>query len=285
MEAKKLVDATALKNALEINGKKISENTCKKQSHGFKTCISAVDDFGNILFERETNQTVLGGALFTILKVFGTELNWSVEDLNNIMGIANTGDTLTEEDLHNTYVCLFGAGIGGAGEVKGTTKQVKFYQRELEEMIPFRLTDQALQPSEMNKYWLRQGLDAGYTAYYLKEIQNKAVKALWQDGVDGEDGSAIPPNVYASQLDTPIECFCDLSLRIDKKDFREYFAIADSLDSARINTIGLFTGVKSKLADGSTDYKNVKLFSAFNFDNEYFQLEKGITVSYRVYVV
>ena len=80
MEVNKFVDTTALKNALEINGKKISENTCKKQSHGFKTCISAVDDFGNILFERETNQTVLGGALFSTLIVVVLKNNYRTEE-------------------------------------------------------------------------------------------------------------------------------------------------------------------------------------------------------------
>ena len=276
-------DRLSLKESIDING----VNLAKKLSFskGFKTCISAYDDFGNVIFEKEENQTVLGGALFALAKIFDVNLNWSVATLNSILGIANTGDALTEEDLKNTYVCLFGAGIGGSGDIPGTVKTVKFQQRELNQMIPFRITDQELPESTKEKYWMRQKLDDGYTAYYLKTLDAKTCKALWLDGVDGEEGSAIPPNVFQSNRTEPIECFAEMTLRIDTKDFREYFNLNGDVNDAKINTIGLFTGIKKRLADGTYDYKNVKLFSAFNFTDERFQLEKGMNITYKVYIV
>lgn len=278
-------DQMALRDSLIKQGKEIAGNANRTRK-GFKTQIKITDDFGNVLFEHLENQTVLGGALFTILKVFGVELGWDVETLNNIMGIANTGDALTEEDLHETYVCLFGAGIGGCGDTAGTVKTVKFQQREMDQMIPFRVTDSDLSDTDKEKYWFKTEVPGTlYDAYYLKSIQSKTVKALWRDGEDGEDGSAIPPNVYKTDRTEPIECFVDMLLRIDKKDFREYFNIYSSIDEAKINQIALFTGIKKELPDGSMDYKNVRMFSLLNFMNESLQLEKGINISYRVYIV
>ena len=281
---KNLKDNQSLRDELLINGKKVTEKL--RTGKGFRTSISAYDDYGNTLFEGGSNQTVLGGALFTILKIAGVKLNWDVATFNEITGINNSDLALTEEDYHNTYISLFGCGIGGAGEVPGTIKTVKFQQREMDNMIPFRITDEPLNEIDEKRYWLREPLSEGYTAYYLKSIENKAVKVLWRDGANNEEGSSVPPNVHQSTRKAPIECFIDLRLRVDKNDFREYFNITGNIENAYINQLGLWTGIKKmNTVTGKEDYVNTTMFSLYNFKNEELHLDKGINFSYKIYII
>lgn len=111
-------------------------------------------------------------------------------------------------------------------------------------MIPFRITDEPLNKVDQERYWLREPLSEGFVAYYLKSIDNKAVKVLWRDGSYDEEGSAVPPNVYQTTRKEPIETFIDFRLRVDKHDFREYFNITGDIENAYINQVGLWTGVK-----------------------------------------
>lgn len=281
---KNIKDNQSLKDELLINGKKVTEKL--RTGKGFRTSISAYDDYGNVLFKGGENQTVLGGALFTALKIADVRLNWNVATFNEITGINNNGITLTEEDFNNTYICLFGCGIGGSGEVPGTIRTVKFQQREMDNMIPFRITDEPLNKVDQERYWLREPLSEGFVAYYLKSIDNKAVKVLWRDGSYDEEGSAVPPNVYQTTRKEPIETFIDFRLRVDKHDFREYFNITGDIENAYINQVGLWTGVKkTDPKTGKEDYVNTTMFSLYNFKNEELHLDKSINFSYRIYIV
>ena len=72
-------------------------------------------------------------------------------------------------------------------------------------------------------------------------------------------------------------------LKITKRDVREYFEINGDIETARINSIGLFTGIKQTLSDGTEDYKQVKLFSKLNIPNEMLVNNKDMTIIYRIY--
>ena len=72
-------------------------------------------------------------------------------------------------------------------------------------------------------------------------------------------------------------------LKINKKDCREFFEINGEIEAARVNSIGLFTGVKSTNEYGEPEYKQVKLFSKLNIPNEMLVLSKDITIVYRIY--
>lgn len=249
------------------------------QNKGFRTQILGFDDYGNQLFEEE-NQTVLGGALFTLLKVFNVKHKWSVDTLNSIMNVANDGAETSNAD---NFVCLFGVGTGGCGESTTSVRDVKVYEREIFNMIPFRVVDQDL-GSEAEKYWFKKPLSNGYNGFYLKTFESIGTKVLWKDGLNGEDGSEVPKDVWNTNRTEPIETMVEIGLRIDRLDCREWFEYMGNIEEPRINSIGLFTGVKSPVTEGF-EYKNVQLFSKLNMKNEILQMDKGMTLLYRIFVI
>lgn len=262
----------------------VSEKGTVKLKHNSpytRTQIIAVDDFGEVLFETE-NQILLGGALFTLEKVFGVKSPLEVQYLNDIMSIATSGTPVAEVYPKDNVVCLFGVGIGGCGDSYKSVKDVKFYEREIEEMIPLRLVDGDLPIGIKDNYWFK-GTYQGKNAYYLKTFdKTPEIKVLWKDAEGDEDGSEVQDGVHNTHRTEPIETFVEITLRIDKDDVREYFETTGGIEQARINSIGLFTGVKSSTSDGQ-DYKQVKLFSKLNIPNEMLNTSKSFTLIYRIY--
>ena len=253
------------------------------QGKVLKTKIIGLDTItGDKLFEEE-NQIVLGGALFILEKCFNVVSPITVDYLNNIMGI-NTGEPIEEIYPKDTHVCLFGVGTGGCGDASRSVVDVKYYEREIFDMIPFRITDEEFTGADVNKYWLKRHEDNGKISYFLKSFENPAEKkVLWKDGEEGEDGSEVASGVHNTQRTEPIETFVEMILKINKKDCREFFEINGDIEAARVNSIGLFTGILSTNEYGELDYKQVKLFSKLNIPNEMLVLSKDITIVYRIY--
>lgn len=246
-----------------------------------RTKIWGVDEFGQTLFEEE-NQVVLGGSLFTLQKVWGVESSLNIETLNSIMGIATAGQAVS--DLKNTFVCLFGVGYGGAGDTAKSVKDVKYYEREIFDMVPLRVPEGELTEQEKLQYFFKTTLQTGRDAYYLKRFEETPqISVLWKDGVEGEDGTAVEEGVHTTQRTEQIEAFVEMHLKITKKDIREFFDMNGDIDEARFNSIGLFTGVLCDLGNGEYDFKEVRLFSKLNIPNEYLTLRKDMDIYYRVY--
>lgn len=253
------------------------------QGKVLKTKIIGLDTLtGDKLFEEE-NQIVLGGALFILEKVFNVEAPIHVDFLNDIMGIC-TNSPIEEVYPKETGVCLFGVGTGGCGDASRSVVDVKYHEREIMDMIPFRITDEELTGTDINKYWFRRHEADGKTSYFLKSFEYQPeIKVLWKDGQEGEDGSEVSSGVHNSERTEPIETFVEMILKINKKDCREFFEINGDVEAARINSIGLFTGVLSTDENGVPEYKQVKLFSKLNIPNEMLVLSKDITIVYRIY--
>ncbi|MGL5328771.1 MAG: hypothetical protein ACRDD7_05850, partial [Peptostreptococcaceae bacterium] len=132
--------------------------------------------------------------------------------------------------------------------------------------------------------WFKRPETDGKTSYFLKSFENKpTIKVLWKDGEEGEDGSEVQSGVHNTTRTEPIETFIEMVLRITKKDVREYFEINGDIESARVNSVGLFTGILTDMPDGTKDYKQVKLFSKLNIPNEMLVLSKDMTLVYRIY--
>lgn len=245
---------------------------------------NGITRFGEVVFETE-NMIVLGGSLFTLEKVFGVQSPLTVNYLNDSMGIATGGSSVTEVYPKDTVVCLFGVGIGGSGESMTDVKPVNYHENEITEMIPLRLTADELTSEEQEKYWFKTNTEfEGKTAYYLKTFEaTPEIKVLWKDGEGDEDGSEVNDIDSSATYSTPIETFIELTLKISKKDIREYFEHTGNVDQTRINSIGLFTGIKSLVDDNEYDYKQVKLFSKLNINNEMLTLSKDLTIVYRIY--
>ncbi len=254
-----------------------------EQHKGFRTEIRGFDDFGNQMFKTE-NRLVLGGALFTLEKLFGVEAPVKVDYLNDIMNIGTGGPAINEIYPKETLVCLFGVGTGGAGDTITSVHDVSAKEREIFQPIPFRFTD-SLTAEEDQKYWFAKAdATTGKKAYYLKRFEvDPEISALWDDAEEDQDGTPVQTGVHTSARTDEIESFVELTLRIDKKDCREWFTHKGEIELARFNSIGLFTGILADAGDGKLEYKQVKLFSKFNIHNEMLALSKGMTIVYRIY--
>jgi len=265
------------------NNDKIRPMRIESKQGNLKTKIIGLDSLTKeVLFETE-NQIVLGGALFILEKVFNVNSPITVEYLNNIMGIA-AENPIEEKYPKNTSVCLFGVGIGGCGDSSLSVVDVNFYEREIFDMVPFRVTDDELNEEDKEKYWFKRKENDGRTSYFLKKFeQDPTIKVLWKDGDEDEDGSEVSSGVHDTARTEPIETFAEMILKITKRDVREYFEINGDIETARINSIGLFTGIKQTLSDGTEDYKQVKLFSKLNIPNEMLVNNKDMTIIYRIY--
>jgi hypothetical protein len=82
-------------------------------------------------------------------------------------------------------------------------------------MIPFRITDEELPESDVNKYWFKRYEDDGKTSYFLKSFEYEPeIKVLWKDGEEGEDGSEVATGVHTTSRTEPIETFVEMILKI-----------------------------------------------------------------------
>ena len=293
MEVKNLSDRLS---AVENVKKQYSNGIKRGHKPVFRTCITrlAYNEFGECIAEDEFhNETVLGGALTVLEKLWGVAAPLKIASINNLLGINDTVSLADSSATNEDTVCLWGVGIGGSGDAFTAVKQVHFYERELgqnghtDEMIPFRVVSEPFSSTDPNysQYYMLHQRNDGYFEYYLKKFEiDPIIKILWKDGAEGEDGSEVGDDVHNTSRTDDIEAFVEMHCKVDVKDIREYFEHLGMTQMTRINSLGLFTGRYTKLDDGRYDYTNVKLFSKLNFNNEALLNAKTILYKYRVYV-
>ena len=273
------------------------------QHKTFRTSIDAYDQFGNILFSKMQNNVVVGGSIFVLEKLFNIRSAIQVDDLNTIMGINKFNPDRINEVVtlpKDYFICLWGAGIGGCGDSIGSVRSVDFYEREIGskgnhyEMIPFRLTQNELSENDKSRYWFKRRIvdsenGEAYLGYYLKSFDYAPeIKAYFDDGNNGSEGTPIGNDVYDTVVASNIVVFAEVKLSITLTDFREYFErVEGNSDRARVNTIALCAGFKTSSTDSETgttdeDYSNVLMVTKLNFNN--IMLENNeIYFRYRIY--
>lgn len=232
------------------------------------------------------NEILLNGSIFALEKLFNVESSINIEYLNNIMNIGTSGIPITEKYPRENGICLWTVGLGGCGDNRKDIKAVYQQQRQLNNIIPFRVVDEpfAEGTEEYNKYYLMRQESDGRYAYYGKTFAKKpVVTALWKDASDDKDGSPVVESDYTSTRTTPIEVFAECLCIIEKDDFREYFELYDDIEDARFNEIGLASGILSTLEDGTPEYKQVRQNSCCHFTNEPLHMEKDMSIIYRWY--
>lgn len=242
----------------------------------------------------DDNVITLGGTLFALEKLFNVSAELNIAYINDIYNVGTTGDFISEKYPKETCVCLWNAGIGGAGasytDVYPELQQYRELPGGPDARVPFRIVDTYFINGmpEYDKYWLAQPMDemkfGKKIGYYAKEFDKKpTIKALWKDAGTGTDGSPVTDDAHTATKKTPIETFAETVLCAEVSDFREYFELLGMPNHARINTIGLLTGIKSTLADGREEYKQVRQFSVLTFGNELLHMNKNLYIIYRIY--
>lgn len=244
------------------------------------------DGYGNVLLKKlNDNTVVIGGAILALEHLTGVTSCWKPSTLNSIYNL-NADKSATASDL-NTRICLFGAGIGGATLNYGNLIDPDTKQRDLLEPVPLRYGS-SLIGTGTEKYMFKIPEPDGSTfKWMLKEFEDAPViRSMWKDAVEeGEDidGTEINEEIYNSTRKETQQTFAEYHLKFDKDDVHEYFKSIGELQMARYNTIGLYTGTKVMLEDGSYDYVNVRLFSCVSFNNKEVSTKTKSTYRYRIF--
>lgn len=253
------------------------------QNKGFMGVLyaNATDDYGNeILKEVSRNTVVLGGAIEALEHLANVDAPFKPATINQILNI-NPGITVTERPT----IVLFGLGVGGAGLEFGSVLAKDIKSRDIPGMLPLRVGTE-ITGTHADKYYMKKLNDDGLTySWYLKEFDaDLFIKTLWQDSAEEDvDGTEILTEVYNSERTEKIESFIEMKIALNINDIREYYESIGELDAARYNTLGIYTGTKVQLADGSYDYVNVRLFAYTNFNNKDLTQKTESAYTYRIY--
>ena len=238
------------------------------------------DDFGNeILNKVGENTVVVGGAIEALEHLCNTEATWKPSTLNQIY---NVNPDIPGNNM-NSYIALFGVGVGGSGLSFGSIVEKDIKRRDVPELIPLRVTD-TITGDDADKYYFKKSNGDGTFNWYLKEFSvEPVIKTCWKDSADDEeDGTEVTSEIYNSERTEDLQTFAEFILDFNTKDVREYYESIGSLDSARYNSIGLFIGEKVELEDGTFDYVNVRLFSYLNIDNKSVKIKTASQYVYRI---
>ena len=238
------------------------------------------DDFGNeILNKVGENTVVVGGAIEALEHLCNTEATWKPATLNQIY---NVNPDIPGNNM-NSYIALFGVGVGGSGLSFGSIVEKDIKRRDVPELIPLRVTD-TITGDDADKYYFKKSNGDGTFNWYLKEFSvEPVIKTCWKDSADDEeDGTEVTSEIYNSERTEDLQTFAEFILDFNTKDVREYYESIGSLDSARYNSIGLYIGEKVELEDGSFDYVNVRLFSYLNIDNKSVKIKTASQYVYRI---
>lgn len=251
--------------------------------------ITGISSLGESILKSK-NEILMGGSLFALEKLFNAQAQPTVSYLNDIMGFGTDGDAITEKYPKNTCLCLFDIGLGGCGDAYTDVKAILQQQRQLPGMIPFRVVDEPFEKgsAEASKYFMMVRNSDGKYWYYGKTFAKEPIiKALWKNGGDGKDGTAVVESDYSSVKNVPIETFAEAVLSIEVTDLREYFELYQDIKKARFNSLGLCSGIKGSCYDDKgnkrDEYKQVLQFSGLNFTNEPLHMNKTLSCIYRVY--
>ena len=252
------------------------------QTPGYKGILyERLDDgYGNpILKKVGENTVVVGGAIEALEHLCNVEANWKPDTLNTIYNV----NADVASDNMSSFISLFGVGIGGSGLEFGSVIEKDVKRRDVPDLIPLRQSD-VLTGGDADKYYFKKDNGDSTYSWYLKEFGAPTViKTCWKDSTDDEkDGTEVTNEIYDSDRTEKLQTFAEFIIDLNTKDVREYFEKIGSLDSARYNSIGLYIGQKVKLADGSFDYVNVRLFSYLNIDNKSVRIKTASQYVYRV---
>lgn len=242
-----------------------------------------VDDFGNdILKPVSTNTVVIGGAILALEHLTATTADFMPGTLNSILNInADVADTSGSRPS----IALFGLGTGGASLDFGSIVAKDIKSRNIPGLVPMRVGENLSGPDAAKYFMKKLNSDGTTYSWYLKEFADAIqIKTLWKDALEEDvDGTEITSEVYDSDRTEGIESFAEIKISLNINDVRDYFLSIGEQDMARYNTLGIYTGNKVTLPDGSTDYVNVRLFAYTNFNNRDLSQATEALYTYRIY--
>lgn len=226
------------------------------------------------------NKVVIAGSQTVACKLFDLPELVHLPTYNEDLTLDNS-QAYTTPPENVEKICLFCCGTQGCGQENSQVIPVKYTGRIAPEgdLVPFRyqLPQNDLSAELRAKYFGRK-TTSDRIAYYFKGFETDPTLKM-----RFVDGTVIDADLYNSQNQTDAETFVEMSLRVTKEDFRDYFRATTGINDARINSISLVTAWYTE-SDGYKWYQNIKPFTQLNIPNEsLIDLTKGIDITYHIY--
>lgn len=295
--------------------------------YDLQTGPNGISSLGETVFDT-TNMVPLGGVQYAMCRIFEAEPTINVPTLYDQLGIglpnrfiedftnyqydvpALNGDNGMKNFVYppGHHVCLFGVGITGSAENNVTQFPVDYTENSIAMskimsdgtlldgvMIPFRFTANELTEAEQTKYFGRKKHENGITGYYLKRFETEPIiRHYYATTDDAEYLDEVDNTVWTSFNPSPIDTFTELILKVNRHDVKAWATANNGLESCRINTVALFSGIynpygysdvdeSGKITSLPPDYQNVQMFSKLTIPTEPLQLNKDLDIIYRVY--
>ena len=226
------------------------------------------------------NKVIIAGSQTVACKLFDLPELVHLPTYNEDLTLDNSQPHETEPE-NTEKICLFCCGTQGCGKENSQVVPVKYTGRIAPEgdLVPFRyqLPQNDLTAEQREKYFGRK-TTAERIAYYFKGFETEPTLKM-----RFVDGTIIDADLYTSQNQSDAETFVEMSMRITKEDFRDYFRATTGINDARINSISLVTAWYTE-QEGYKYYQNIKPFTQLNIPNEpLIDLTKGIDITYHIY--
>ena len=224
------------------------------------------------------NKVLIAGSQLVAQKVFDLEELVALPTYNTDLGLDNA---VSSAPTNANKIVLFCCGTKGCGLENSQVYPVKYTGRIAPnaDIIPFRhqLPQNDLSDELRQKYFGRKATH-GRVSYYFKGFEtDPTMKARFVDG------TVIDSNLYSVTNNTDAELFVEMSLRITKEDFRDYFKATTGINDAKINSLSLCTAWYTE-DNGFKYYQDIRPFSQLNIPNEpLIDLTKGIDITYHIY--
>jgi len=232
------------------------------------------DKTGKVIFRY--NDVIILGSTYVLEKLFNRRSSFGMSTLSTDLNI-NAGVSPTQNNLKDEFVFGFIAGVGGA-ESSDLVRAVKFKDKTVNSIIPFRVvdTDNDLSPLEQAKYALKKQVGNKYYYYAKRFDTDVVIRHLFTDGTE------IPSNIDQTETTLGLLVFGEAVLKIGKDDFREYFMDQfGSIDNCRFNSIGLVAGFLS-----GSDFAGVRTVTKVNMPNLFLRdTESSYTLVYKIYSI
>ena len=263
--------------------------------NGQRTKITITDhDTGEVIGEYQ-NKILITGSMFSACKAFGLKSDLDLPSYNDEMDFDKDNvDPRRPGDYDDSIVQLFCVGDDGCGPTQKDVYLCNYTDRiaplkdldpqtiELGCIYPFRLQDinDDLETQLRAYYFGRKTFtDQSKIAYFFKRFDTTP-----ELHVKYTDGTQVDDNMYASDTDQVAECYVETRLRINRNDFRDFFAEIIGWDNARISTISLCYAREYLDEDGFKYYKDIYPYTKLNFPVEWLvNLDKAIDFNYQVY--
>jgi hypothetical protein len=222
------------------------------------------------------NDVIILGSTYILEKFYNKRSTFAMPTLSSDLSVNGTVNP-TQDNLKDEFVFGFIVGTGGA-ESSDLVRAVKFKDKSVSSIIPFRVVDTAadLTSLEQAKYAIKKQVGNKFHYYAKRFDTDVIIRHLFTDGTE------IPSNIDQTETSLGLLVFGEAVLKVSSADLREYFMDqVGSIDNCRFNSIGLVAGFLN-----GADFAGVRTVTKVNMPNLFLRdTESAYTLVYKLYSI